>query len=48
MAESSLTLGSVAAVLRARGLLVEAHGSEDVAVFGVTQDSRSVIHQNLP
>ena len=42
MAEVALTLGSVAAVLRARGLLMEAHGSEDVAVSGVSQDSRSV------
>jgi UDP-N-acetylmuramoyl-L-alanyl-D-glutamate--2,6-diaminopimelate ligase len=42
MAELGLTLGSVAAVLRARGLLAEAHGSEDVAVSGVSQDSRSV------
>lgn len=42
MAEVSLALGSVTAVLRARGLLLEVHGSEDVTVSGVSQDSRSV------
>jgi len=42
MADGGPTLGSVAAVLRARDLLNEVRGSEDVAVLGVSQDSRAV------
>lgn len=42
MTEPTRTLGAVGEVLRSAGLLVEAHGSEDVAVSGVTQDSRAV------
>jgi len=38
----ALSLGRIVEVLRARGLLEEVRGTEDVAVLGVTQDSRSV------
>ncbi len=42
MASAPTTLASVARVLRTAGLIDELHGPEDVAVSGVTQDSRSV------
>ena len=42
MADRSVTLGAVGDVLRSAGLLRELRGAEDVAVSGVSQDSRSV------
>ncbi len=42
MANAPTSLVSVARVLRTAGLVDELHGQEDVAVSGVTQDSRSV------
>ncbi len=42
MAERATSLRDVAAVLRAHELLLEHRGTEDVAVKGVSQDSRTV------
>ena len=42
MANTPISLASVARVLRTAGLIDEVHGPEDVSVSGVTQDSRSV------
>lgn len=42
MADRSVTLGAVGDVLRSAGLLRELRGAEDLAVSGVSQDSRSV------
>lgn len=42
MADRSRSLRALSEVLRAHDLLVEVHGSEDVAVSGVSQDSRSI------
>jgi len=42
MAEPSVTLGAVGRVLRSAGLLEAERGPEDVAVRGVSQDSRAV------
>jgi UDP-N-acetylmuramoyl-L-alanyl-D-glutamate--2,6-diaminopimelate ligase len=42
MTERSLTLDAVGHVLRSAGLLRELRGAGDVAVLGVSQDSRSV------
>jgi len=42
MAEASVTLGAVSRVLRSAGLLEAERGPEDVAVRGVSQDSRAV------
>lgn len=42
MADPRLTLGAVGQVLRSAGLLKESVGPEDVAVLGVSQDSRAV------
>jgi UDP-N-acetylmuramoyl-L-alanyl-D-glutamate--2,6-diaminopimelate ligase len=42
MIEDSVTVGAVGEVLRSAGLLMGVRGSEDVAVMGVSQDSRTV------
>ncbi|TVP53547.1 MAG: UDP-N-acetylmuramoyl-L-alanyl-D-glutamate--2,6-diaminopimelate ligase [Gemmatimonadales bacterium] len=42
MAAAAISLGRVLDVLRRHELLVELHGPEDVAISGVSQDSRSV------
>lgn len=42
MTDRSLTLDAVGGVLRSAGLLREQHGPGDVAVLGVSQDSRAV------
>ncbi|GMR13495.1 MAG: UDP-N-acetylmuramoyl-L-alanyl-D-glutamate--2,6-diaminopimelate ligase [Gemmatimonadota bacterium] len=42
MNRETVTLASVTEVLRAAGLIQEIHGPEDVALHGVTQDSRDV------
>ncbi|HSG07211.1 MAG TPA: Mur ligase domain-containing protein, partial [Longimicrobiales bacterium] len=42
MTDRPLTLDAVSEVLRSAGLLEGAHGSGDVAVRGVCQDSRTV------
>ena len=47
MANAPTTLASVARVLRTAGLIDELHGPEDVAVSGVSQDSRSVQEGDL-
>lgn len=47
MIEVSVPLSSVGQVLRSAGLLREARGPEDVAVTGVSQDSRTVEEGDL-
>lgn len=42
MNREAVSLASVTEVLRAAGLIQEIHGPEDVALHGVTQDSRDV------
>lgn len=42
MSREAVSLASVTEVLRAAGLIQEVHGREDVALYGVTQDSRDV------
>lgn len=42
MTDATLTLSDVGKVLRSADLLMETRGAEDVAVTGVTQDSRAV------
>ena len=47
MTDRPLTLDAVGGVLRSAGLLREQHGPGDVAVMGVSQDSRSVTAGDL-
>ena len=47
MAEARVSLGTVSRVLRSAGLLRGERGPEDVAVWGVSQDSRSVRRGDL-
>ncbi len=47
MSEGGTRLGALARVLRSEGLLVQLHGSEDLLVSGVTQDSRTVAEGDL-
>ena len=42
MNREAVSLASVTEVLRAAGLIQKIHGPEDVALHGVTQDSRDV------
>ncbi len=47
MNEGGTRLGVLARILRSEGLLVQLHGSEDLLVSGVTQDSRAVAAGDL-